>query len=174
MKDMHRAAAPALFCFALTACGSVPPLPTVGYVDLPRFMGDWYVIASIPTFLERGAHNAVESYELAADGTIETTFTFRKGAFDGPLKTFRPRGFVRSASNAVWGMQFIWPIEADYRVIYLDDAYETTVIGREKRDFVWVMARTPEISRQRYQEVLDLLTAVGYDIDELERVPQRW
>ena len=43
-------------------------------------MGDWYVIASIPTRLERGAHNAVESYQLLADGTIDTTFTFNDGA----------------------------------------------------------------------------------------------
>ncbi len=57
-------------------------------------MGDWYVIASIPTFIERGAHNAVESYRLAADGTIETTFTFRAGGFDGEPKRYTPRGFV--------------------------------------------------------------------------------
>ena len=48
-----------------------PPIETVDYVDLERFMGDWYVIASIPTFIEKGAHNAVESYRLAEDGTIE-------------------------------------------------------------------------------------------------------
>ncbi|HSG65690.1 MAG TPA: lipocalin family protein [Gammaproteobacteria bacterium] len=160
--------------FALSACGVQPPLPTVDYVDLPRFMGEWYVIANIPTFLERGAHNAVESYELAADGTIATTFTFRDGAFDGPVRTYRPRGFVRSESNAIWGMQFIWPIKADYRVIYLDDAYETTVIGREKRDFVWVMARTPTIPERRYAEIVGLLTRVGYDVAALEPVPQRW
>ena len=58
-------------------------MPTVAKVDLPRFMGDWYVIANIPTFIETGAHNAVESYALAEDGSIETTFTFRDGAFDG-------------------------------------------------------------------------------------------
>ena len=57
-----------------------PALAIAPHVELERFMGDWYVIASIPTRLERGAHNAVESYQLLADGTIDTTFTFNDGA----------------------------------------------------------------------------------------------
>ena len=55
----------------LAACSTQPPMPTVAKVDLPRFMGPWYVIATIPTFLEKDAWNAVETYELAADGAIE-------------------------------------------------------------------------------------------------------
>ena len=61
-------------------------LRTVDYVDLERFMGDWYVIANIPTFIEKGAVNAVESYELDSKGRINTTFTFRKGSSTGPEK----------------------------------------------------------------------------------------
>jgi apolipoprotein D and lipocalin family protein len=57
-------------------------LDTVAKVDLPRFMGDWYVIAHIPTFPERKAWNAVESYRLDPDGSVATTFTFREGGFD--------------------------------------------------------------------------------------------
>ena len=107
--------------FLLAGCQSVPlpPLARAAQVDLARFMGDWYVIASIPTFLEEGAHNAVESYRLSADGTIETTFTFRAGSFDGQPKRYTPRGFVLDPpSNAVWGMQFVWPIKADCRIAY--------------------------------------------------------
>ena len=75
-----------------TACAASrrPPIRTVPQVDLGRFMGDWYVIANIPTFVEKRAHNAVESYRLDSDGTIATTFTFRKGSFDGePSATSR-------------------------------------------------------------------------------------
>ena len=79
----------------LGGCQSPAPLPTVPRVDLQRFMGPWYVIASIPTFIEKGAHNAVESYRLDADGTIATTFTFRAGSFDGEAKRYTPRGFCR-------------------------------------------------------------------------------
>jgi apolipoprotein D and lipocalin family protein len=153
----------------------LPPVKTVDYVDLERFMGDWYVIANIPTFIERGAHNAVESYRLDDDGTIATTFTFRKDAFDGPLKRYTPRGHVfDTSSNAVWGMQFVWPFKGDYRIIHLTDDYSVTVIGRNKRDYVWLMAREPQLEKERYEEAVRVIAAAGYDTSKLQRVPQQW
>ena len=155
--------------------GSHAPLATVDYVDLDRFMGDWYVIASIPTFLERGAHNAVETYELADDGTITTTFVFRKDGFDGERKEYNPRAWVTdTTTNAVWGMQFIWPVKADYRIVYLDEDYSRTIIGRNKRDFVWIMARSPSIDDAHYAELTALIADMGYDTGKLLKVPQRW
>ncbi len=150
-------------------------METVEHVDLERFMGRWYVIANIPTFLEKGAHNAVETYELDDDGSIATTFTYRANSFDGKEKQYNPRGFVKDQeSNALWGMRFIWPIKADYRIVYLDDDYQRTVIGRQKRDFVWIMARTPTISDQDYDELLRFVEELGYDVSLVERVPQQW
>lgn len=138
-------------------------------------MGDWYVIAHIPTAIEKNAFNAIESYELEQDGTIATTFTFREGAFDGELKRYSPRGFVRDTqTNAVWGMQFIWPIKAQYLIIELDDAYTRTVIARDKRDYVWIMARTPQIPEEDYLSLVEDIAAVGYDTGRLRKVPQQW
>jgi len=160
----------------ITGCAtSLPPLRTVERVDLKRFMGTWYVIAAIPTFIETDAFNSVESYRLDADGTVDTTFTFRKGAFDGPLKTYNPRGFiVDTASNATWGMQFIWPIKAEYLITHLSDDYGQTVIGRNKRDYVWIMARSPQIPEADYERIVAELAAQGYDVTKLRKVPQRW
>lgn len=161
---------------ALASCASRgPEMQTVDHVDLERFMGDWYVIANIPTFLEKGAHNAVENYRLDEDGTIATTFTYRKDSFDGERKEFTPRGFVRDdPSNALWGMRFIWPIKADYRIVYLSDDYSQTIVARQKRDYVWIMARTPTISDDDYEKLVDFVRQLGYDVSKLERVPQRW
>lgn len=160
----------------LAACGTnMPELEPVDDVDLPRFMGKWYVIANIPTFIEKGAHNAVEIYERNDDGTIATTFSFRDGAFDGKQKTYTPVGFVRDdPSNAIWGMRFVWPFKADYRIIYLADDYSETVIGRNKRDYVWLMAREPGMAPARYDELLEFIGSVGYDTSKVQRVPQQW
>lgn len=153
-------------------CQAMKPIHTVESVDLKRFMGDWYVIASIPTFIETDAYNAVESYKLAQDGTIETTFRFNKGGLQGPLKTYTPRGFVEDKqSNAVWGMQFMWPFKAEYRIIYLSDDYEQTIIGRTKRDYAWIMARRPSISEADYKRLAAFLEEQGYDSGKLRRVP---
>lgn len=149
-----------------------PPMQTVDFVDLPRFMGDWYVVANIPTRLEKGAHNPIESYRLDTDGTIATTFSFNAGSFDGEEKIYYPRGFVRDkTTNARWGMQFIWPIKADFRVVYLDPDYQYTVIGRKARDYVWIMARSPDIDEQKYQELIDFAVSIGYPAEKIERAP---
>ncbi|MGB5292324.1 MAG: lipocalin family protein [Lysobacterales bacterium] len=174
MKSLLRASSVTALFLALTACSSMEPLQTVEDVDIERFMGDWYVIANIPTSIEKGAHNAIETYRLDDDGTIATTFTFNDGSFDGELKTYNPRGFVSEESNAIWGMQFIWPIKADYRIFYLDEDYSVTVIGRNKRDYVWIMAREPAIGIAEYSGILDRLEVAGYDVSAIQRVPQRW
>ena len=172
-RILTAACLPAVALFA--GCSGAPTIPVAKDVDINRFMGDWYVIANIPTRFEVGAHNAVESYRLDKDGSIATTFTYRDGAFDGPEKVMRPRGFVREGTgNAVWGMQFIWPIKADFRIVYLDAQYTRTIIGRNKRDYVWIMARTPSIPEADYQYLLRLLADEGYDINQIQRVPQRW
>ena len=160
----------------LAACQTVPDpeMPLARDLDLQRFMGDWYVIGNIPTFIEKDAYNAVESYSLTADGQVATTFRFRKGGFDGPVKVYHPTGFVSAEDNAVWGMQFIWPIKAEFLVIYLDEDYERTIIGRSRRDYVWLMARKPELTAGEYQEMLDAAAAAGYDVSRIQRVPQRW
>jgi len=150
-------------------------MKTVEEVDLDRFMGPWYVIANIPTFLEKDAYNPVETYSLNDDGTIATQFTFRKGGFDGKVKEYHPKGFVLDTeSNALWGKRFVWPIKADYRIVYLNDDYTQTVIGRQARDYVWIMARTPTISDQDYDQMVKFVESLGYDITKLKRAPQRW
>ena len=149
---------------------SLKPMPVVDYVDLDQFMGDWYVIATIPTFLERDAYNPIETYQRDNDGTIATTFTFNKGSLNGPTKIYRPRGFIKDKdTNAIWDMQFVWPIKADYRIVYLDDNYQQTIIGRNSRDYVWIMARTPKISQKDYLNLVARVDSLGYDLDDLQK-----
>lgn len=159
--------------FILSGCASYTPMQPLEYVEIDRFMGDWYVVANIPTFLEKGAHNAIESYRLDKDGSIAATFTYNKDGFDGKQKTYNPRGFIQDESNALWGMQFIWPFKADYRIVYLDDNYQNTVIAREARDYVWVMSRNPVLSDDRFEYFKSIIAGLGYDVKKLQRVPQQ-
>lgn len=160
----------------LTACAGnkMNEIPLVKQVDLPKFMGDWYVIAVIPTAIETEAYNPIENYKLNDDGTIATTFTFKKGSFDGKAKKYEPTGFVRpDTNNALWGMQFIWPIKAEFRISYLDDDYQTTIIARNARDYVWLMARTPQIDDVEYDKLTSLIQSWGYDMSKLVKSPQQ-
>ncbi|MFC1665890.1 lipocalin family protein [Pseudomonadota bacterium] len=151
------------------------PIPTVEYLDLKSFMGPWYVIANIPTYFEKEAFNAVETYELNEDGTVATTFTFNKGSYNGDKKQYNPKGYVKDKkTNALWDMQFIWPFKSEYRVIYLDDTYSTTIIGRNKRDYVWIMSRSSKIDKDKLDSLVKFVADKGYDINKIQKVPQKW
>lgn len=160
----------------MSGCAStLPPLKTADNVNLERFMGSWYVVAAIPTLIETKAYNGVEEYQILEDGSIDTIFTFNKGGFDGPVKRYNPRGFVVDESNnSTWKMQFIWPFKAEYLITYLNEDYTQTIIGRNKRDYFWIMARTPEISEDDYQRLISILKEQGYDMTKVRKVPQRW
>lgn len=166
------------------ACATTGPPPLRGIsspVDLPRFMGPWYVVGYIPIhvpplFSEKGAWNGVESYALEPDGSIATTYTFRRGGFDGPEERFTPRARVANPPvNSEWKMKFFWYLPAgDFLILHLDDQYSETIIGVPDRSYVWIMARRPDLPEERYQALLARAAAMGYDTALVERVPQRW
>jgi len=155
-------------------CASYPPQRQVEGLDLPRFMGDWYVQAHIPTGTEEDAYNGVESYALGDDGRVLTSYVFRDGGFDAKLEVLEPVGFVSDDSNAKWGMRFFWPFRAEYLVSHIDADYSETIIARTKRDYVWIMTRAPEISDERLEALTAIVAELGYDVTKLRRVPQQW
>lgn len=159
---------------------NLPPLEAIDQpVDLQRFMGDWYVIGSIPIDFwfasEAGAHNGVETYELRDDGKIQTTYTFKQDSFDGEEKQFNPVAWVHNTdTNAEWRMQFLWPFRSAYLIAYLDENYEHTVIGVPNRSNVWIMSRRHDLSESEYAGLLEIVTGLGYDDSLVQRVPQQW
>jgi apolipoprotein D and lipocalin family protein len=175
-----RLAAATLTATLLAGCASMPSIKTVDQVDLPRFMGDWYVLAAIPASQERNAVNGVETYRLRPGTTdiIDTTYVFREGAFDGELVTLRPTGFVEATGGgARWGMKFAWwqgPFRLEYLVAWLAPDYSRTVIARSARDYVWIMARTPTLPPGQLEELVQVVKDLGYDAAKLRKVPQRW
>jgi apolipoprotein D and lipocalin family protein len=70
-------------------------------------------------------------------------------------------------------MQFLWPIKADYRIVYLDEDYQYTVIGRNNLDYVWIMARQPKISKKMMKELTQFVASLGYDSSLLELAPHQ-
>ena len=160
--------------FLFQSCRQGPPIRMAERVDIDSFMGDWFVIANIPTFIEKGAHNAIESYSRKEDDVIDTTFTFNKDSFTGPKKQYNPTGFVTdNPSNAEWKMQFLWPFKSEYIIVYVDPGYQYTIIGRTKRDYVWIMARSSSIESDKINELIQIAVDEGYDKSLIQKVPQK-
>ena len=74
-------------------------------------------------------------------------------------------------NGAIWDMQFVWPIQAEYVIVDLDPGYTRTIVGRSKRDYVWLMARQPVMSEADYQASVRRIAELGYDVRKLRVVP---
>lgn len=159
----------------LSGCASeLPPLRTVPSLDLQRYAGDWYVIAHLPAKNERNAYDAIEHYDIRADGTIRIRYTFREGSHEGERRELHMRGRVHDErTRAEWRVRPFWPLSIAYVVIALDPAYQTTVVAHPSRKYAWIMARRPELDDATFDSLEERLRAQGYDTSRLRRVPQR-
>jgi apolipoprotein D and lipocalin family protein len=165
-----------LMALALGACSVMPPddFPRAERVDLDRFVGTWYVIAHIPPDVTSNAYNSVERYERVGEDRIRTVFTYRDGGFDGERERMEMTGFVQpGTNNAIWAMQPFWPLRMENTISYVGPDYGTTIVARSKRDWVWIMARTPSLPEAVYEDLVARVEALGYDLDGLRRVPQQ-
>jgi len=161
---------------SLAACArSADPIQPVRGVDLSRYMGRWYVIASIPTRFERGGHNAVETYRRNDDGTVCTWFRQRPESFDADVKLLKSTASVVSGSgNGEWRVRFFAFLKTQYLVGWLKPDYSQVMVVRDARDYLWFMARTPSVPYTDYAAMLDRAKTMGYDTSKIQKVPQRW
>ena len=171
----------------LAACANLDPrapspVPTVAAVDLDRFAGPWYLIAHIATERDREAHNAVETYQPQADGSVSMVYTNRLGGFDGEPKRMTPTGFpVAGSGNALWGIRFqlpgtaiSWPFLYEYRISHLEPDYSVMIVARSRLDFLWLFSRQPSMSAAQFAGYQQMIAEWGYAPEALLRVPQCW
>lgn len=159
----------------LTGCATAT-FPTVSEVELNKFMGSWYVAAGRFTPFEKEVHNAVEVYNYdEKTKVIDIDFTYRKGAFDGELKKIpQTATIVENTRNAHWKVSPFWPFKFDYLVIALAEDYSWTAIGVPDQEYLWIMFRKNNPSREEVQVVIDKLNEIKYDTGNLTYVPQKW
>lgn len=143
-------------------------------VDIPRFMGDWYVIASIPTPFEKGVYNGLESYEWNEEKQrIDISFTFRKGSFQGEKKEIGQKGWIEDpGGKAHWKVSPFWPLKFDYLVIDLAEDYSWTTVGVPDKSYVWIMSRTPQMKEEDLAIAKKRISLLGYKMDKLITIPQ--
>ena len=178
-------------CLALSAAGlqaqtaptpasAQAPLTTIAALDVPRYMGRWYEIAKFPNWFQRKCvADTSANYQLLADGSVEVLNQCRQknGEMQQALGAARqigpatsPKLQVRFAPAWLSVLPFVW---GNYWVIDLDERYELVAISEPKREYLWVLSRSPQVEPARYQALLGRLKALGLDTDKLEVTVQR-
>lgn len=155
-------------CATTTAREGLPPLTTVPAVDLDRYVGTWFEIASFPQSFQKGCTATTATYTKQSDGTIEVNNQCRLGSPDGEHKDAIGRARV-GESTAKLEVSFFGPFWADYWVIALDDDYAYAVVGHPSRDYLWILSRTPTLDDASFARITDTLVAQGYDLTRLVR-----
>ena len=164
---------PALLALSLSACAHAgPPLRTVERVDLSRYLGTWYEIATIPAGFQKGCVAVTATYSLRPDGDIDVVNRCRMETLSGPEKTARGKAWPVDPSNAKLLVQFFWPFRGDYWVIDLGPDYEYAVVGHPGRKYLWVLSRTPSMDDETYRAILGRVSAQGYDLSRVVRTLQ--
>jgi len=150
-----------------------PPLESVPHVDLARYAGTWYEIASYPQRFQKGCTGTTATYTLRADGTVEVLNRCARDSLDGRVTVARGRAkVVDRTSNARLKVSFFWPFWGDYWIIDLGRDYEYAVVGHPSRKYLWVLSRTPTMAPALYEGILERLRGQGYDTARLCRTLQ--
>ena len=164
----------AITLLLLAACGGQhPPLPTVDYVDLDRYLGTWYEIARYPAPFQEGCVATSATYSLREDGDIRVLNRCRVDTLDGELRVAEGRAkIVDEQSNAKLKVTFFWPFYGDYWVLALDEDYQWALVGEPSRQYLWILSRTRQMDAALFDSIVGRLPALGYDSEKLLITPQ--
>jgi apolipoprotein D and lipocalin family protein len=159
---------------------NLPSVRTIASLEVPRYMGTWYEIAKFPNrFQAKCAANTRAQYLAQADGSVQvlnscvttdgsTIDALGKAHQVGPATS--PKLQVRFAPAWLSWLSAVW---GDYWVIDLDADYQLAAVSDATREYLWVLSRTPQVNAKAYDALLDRLKAQHFDVQKLDRTPQR-
>jgi apolipoprotein D and lipocalin family protein len=162
-----------LLCLILIGCAPSTHMDTADHtvrsVDLERYMGKWYEIASLPNWFQRGCFCSTAEYSME-EGFVRVENSCAQGSPAGKRKAAIAKAYtVPESGNARLKVQFQWPFKGDYWVIALDDNYQYAMVGHPGRKYLWILARTPQMDDRLYEQLVQIARSKGYAVEKLEK-----
>lgn len=143
---------------------------TVSQVDINKYMGRWFEIASYPQWFERAMTNVQALYTLSPKGYVDV---LNSGTKNGKPKTAHGRAkVVDTQSNSKLAVSFFGPFFAPYWIVDLAEDYSWAVVSDPKRKTLWILSRTPQMDKITYDEICFKLKEQGFDLSKLVRMEQ--
>lgn len=162
-----------LLAYLLTIIFSIPmssqQLETVPYVDLERYSGKWYEIASFPQRFQRGCHSTTAEYTLSDKDYVIVENRCNKDSITGKESYIKGKAFVvKNTGNAKLKVQFFWPFRGKYWIIDLAEDYSYAVVGHPNRKYLWILSRSPHMDRDIYNNIVRRTEEKGFDVSLLK------
>jgi apolipoprotein D and lipocalin family protein len=161
-----------ILCMAATTLKS-QSLQTVPYVDIKKYAGKWYEIASYPQRFQKGCHGTTAEYTWSEKGYVIVENRCNKGSLSGKQSYIKGKAFVEENSgNAKLKVQFFWPFKGKYWIIDLADDYSYAVVSHPNKNYLWILSRTSKMNDETYQQIIARLKEKGFDLTKLQLTEQ--
>ncbi len=148
-------------------------LQTVSSVDLKKYCGKWYEIASYPQQFQKGCNCTTAEYTLSEKGFVIVENRCKKDSVDGQQSYIKGKAFVESNSgNAKLKVQFFWPFKGKYWIIDLAADYSYAVVSHPTKKYLWILSRSPKMNDTLYEQIQSRLKEKGFDLLKLKTTTQ--
>ena len=145
---------------------STAEIPAVSGFELPRYLGVWYEIARLPHRFERNMDRVTAEYTANPDGTVKVV---NSGERDGERR--KAEGIARFKGSSDLGeleVSFFRPFYGDYRIIRLAPDYRYAVVTSSTKEYLWILARTPQLPEEEQKELVEYAKSLGFTVEKLE------
>jgi apolipoprotein D and lipocalin family protein len=170
-KIAHLFSISSIFIFSTIAHAGVNTVP---YVDVSRYLGDWYQISHIPLWFEGPSDCGCARQRLSPTsqpGTIGVLNTCTKT--DGSPDSIS--GYATDddkSSNAKFTVSFEGvPFKGSYWIIGLDSNYRFAVVTNKGGDALYILSRSPVLPSTLYDEAVSI-AAKQIDVTKLVKTKQ--
>lgn len=149
-------------------------LETVPKVDLEKYSGKWYEIASFPQRFQKGCHCTTAEYTLTNKHYVIVENRCNRDSVNGKQSYIKGKAFVeKNSGNAKLKVQFFWPFRAKYWIIDLANDYSYAVVSHPNKKFLWILSRSPKMDEGIYSQVISRLKEKGFDLNKIKKTIQR-
>ena len=147
-----------------------PELQTVPKVDIKKYSGKWFEIASFPQRFQRNCYGTTAEYTIHEKGYVIVENRCNKDSINGKESYIKGKAFpVDGSGDAKLKVQFFWPFKGDYWIIDLADDYSYAVVSNPNRKYLWILSRTSTMDDKVYQQIIERLLSKGFDLSKLQK-----
>lgn len=170
--DMFKIYIPVLMIMLFSCNRHISPPETVNQVNIEKYAGKWYEIATIPARFQKNCKCTSAEYTLTGKDYIKV-YNRCVSTKDGKVKDITGKAFpVKNSNNSKLKVQFFWPFRGNYWIVDLASDYSWAVVSDPSRKYLWILSRNKQMENEKYKKITSTLQERGFDLTNLKKTKQ--